>query len=64
MTTRFMTLVSNQSKRRSIEGSPAIAEEVEALSAYAEDPLDILIRLEEEYGTVTDEDLELVYYRK
>jgi len=39
---------------------PSVEREVQELRGVGEDPLEILIRLEEPYGTVTDEGLEML----
>lgn len=52
-------LISNEYRTCSMS-IPSVEREVQELRGVGEDPLEILIRLEEPYGTVTDEDLEML----
>lgn len=54
-------LISNEYRTCSMS-IPSVEREVQELRGAGRDPLDILIELEEPYGTITDEDLELVPY--
>jgi hypothetical protein len=51
------TLISNEYRTSSMS-IPSVEMEVLEYMGGGDDPLDILIRLEEPYGTVTDDDLE------
>lgn len=50
-------LISNEYRTCSMS-IPSVEREVQELRGVGEDPLEILMRLEEPYGTVADEDLE------
>jgi hypothetical protein len=55
-------LISNEYRTSSLSIPSVEVEMLEQLGG-GDDPLDILIRLEEPYGTVTDEDLETLPLR-